>query len=173
MLGRWRMHTFWKRWLAIQRCWCWIGVPGRIPEGWRRILLRVALAVMREKRRLPTSSVINQTVRLSGSNRSNLQVQAALTAIADVIKESVWFIFVCFSIIVKFSQLSLVIFVGEELTVFGFVREECEKNFENHWSSVFNKNRFPHRHKWVTVYSESECCVFWKAVLFCVFLMYT
>jgi len=28
-----------------------------------------------------------------------------------------------------------VIFVGEELTEFGFIREECEKNFENHWSS--------------------------------------
>jgi len=30
--------------------------------------------------------------------------------------------------------LSFVIFVGEELTEFGFVREDCEKNFENHWS---------------------------------------
>jgi len=28
---------------------------------------------------------------------------------------------------VKFLQLSFVIFVGEELTVFGFVMEECEK----------------------------------------------
>jgi len=27
-----------------------------------------------------------------------------------------------------------VIFVGEELTVLGFVREECETNFENHCS---------------------------------------
>jgi len=27
----------------------------------------------------------------------------------------------------KFLQLSFVIFVGEELTVFGFVGEECEK----------------------------------------------
>jgi len=71
-------------------------------------------------------------MRLSGSNRSNLQVQGALTAITDVIKESVWFIFVYLSFIVKFSQLSLVVFVGEELTLFGFVREECEKNFENH-----------------------------------------
>jgi len=33
----------------------------------------------------------------------------------------------------KFLQLSFVVLVGEELTVFGFVREECEKNFENHW----------------------------------------
>jgi len=33
---------------------------------------------------------------------------------------------------VKFLQLSFVIFAGEELTEFGFVREECEKNFENH-----------------------------------------
>ena len=29
----------------------------------------------------------------------------------------------------KFLQLSFVIVVGEELTVFGFVREECEENF--------------------------------------------
>ena len=43
-----------------------------------------------------------------------------------------WFIFAYFFFIVKFVQLSFVIFVGEELTVFGFVREECEKNFENH-----------------------------------------
>jgi len=34
----------------------------------------------------------------------------------------------------KFLQLSFVIFVGVELTVFGFVGEECEKNFENHCS---------------------------------------
>jgi len=32
----------------------------------------------------------------------------------------------------NFLQLSFVIFVGEEFTVFGFVREECEKNYENH-----------------------------------------
>ena len=40
------------------------------------------------------------------------------------------------------------ILVGEELTVFGFVREECEKNFENHcasglfysWSLLRNNN---------------------------------
>jgi len=37
---------------------------------------------------------------------------------------------------VKFSQKSFVIVVEEESTVFGFVREECEKNFENHWSNV-------------------------------------
>jgi len=29
-----------------------------------------------------------------------------------------------------------VIVVGEKLTVFGFVGEECEKNFENHWSEA-------------------------------------
>jgi len=75
--------------------------------------------------------MIHRTMRLSGSNRSNLQVQAALTAITDVIKESVWFIFVYFFFIAKFLQLSFVIFVKEELTVFGFVRGECEKNFKN------------------------------------------
>ena len=29
----------------------------------------------------------------------------------------------------KFLQLSFMNFVGEELTVFGFLKEECEKNF--------------------------------------------
>jgi len=33
-------------------------------------------------------------------------------------------------------QLSFVIFAGEELTEFVFVREECEKNFENHWPTT-------------------------------------
>jgi len=32
----------------------------------------------------------------------------------------------------KLLQLSFMILVGEELTEFGFVREECENNFENH-----------------------------------------
>jgi len=79
--------------------------------------------------------MIRRTMHLSGSNRSNLQVQAASTAVTDVIKESVWFIIVyCFFTVgdVKFLQLSYVIFVEQELTVFGFVREECENNFENH-----------------------------------------
>jgi len=34
----------------------------------------------------------------------------------------------------KLLQLSFVIFVGEELTVFGFEGEDCEKIFENHCS---------------------------------------
>jgi len=33
---------------------------------------------------------------------------------------------------VDFSQLRFVFLVGDELTLFGFVREEYEKNFENH-----------------------------------------
>jgi len=94
------------------------------------ILLRLPLAVVREKLQLPTSSVINQTVRLSGNNRSNLRVQAALTAI------TVCHIFVYFCFIVKFLQLSLVIFVGEESTVFGFEGRKVKKSFENHWSNV-------------------------------------
>ena len=99
------------------------------------------------KLRLPTSSMIKQTMHLSGSNRSNCQVQAALNAVTDITKESVWFIIIyCFFTVgtVKFLQLSFVIFVGEELAEFGFVREELaefgfvreefEKNFENHWA---------------------------------------
>jgi len=36
VLGRWRMHTFWRRWLAGQRYRCWREVvPGRIPVGRR------------------------------------------------------------------------------------------------------------------------------------------
>jgi len=34
-------------------------------------------------------------------------------------------------------------FVWEELTEFGFVREECEKNFENHCSSPLHKHEGP------------------------------
>ena len=49
------------------------------------------LAVVRVKLRLPTSFMINWTMRLSGSKRK-LQVQAALTVVIDVIKEFVWFI---------------------------------------------------------------------------------
>jgi len=36
-------------------------------------------------------------------------------------------------------QLPFCNFVGEELTVFGCVKEEYEKNFENHWSSPSSK----------------------------------
>jgi len=53
----------------------------------------------------------------------------------DCCEESVWFITVyCFFTVgsVKFLQLLFVVFVGEELTVFRFAREECEKNFESH-----------------------------------------
>jgi len=60
------------------------------------------------KLRLPTSYIVKRTMLLSGSNRSNLQVQAALTAVTDIIKESVWFIIVyCFFIVgsMKFLQL--------------------------------------------------------------------
>jgi len=79
-------------------------------------------------------------MHLSGSNRSNCQVQAALNAVTDITKESVWFIIIyCFFTAgtVKFLQLSFVIFAGEELAELGFVREECEKNFENHWLRQF------------------------------------
>jgi len=41
---------------------------------------------------------------------------------------------------VTFLQLSFVIFVGEELTVFGYVVEECEKNFKNRWSRLAMSN---------------------------------
>jgi len=74
-------------------------------------------------------------MHLSGSSCNNLQVKASLNAVTDILKESVWFIIIyCFFTVgsVKFLQLSFVIFVGEELTEFGFVREECEKNLENH-----------------------------------------
>jgi len=60
--------------------------------------------------------------------------------VTDITKESVWFIIIyCFFTAgtVKFLQLSFVIFAGEELAEFGFVREECEKNFENHWLRQF------------------------------------
>jgi len=56
--------------------------------------------------------------------------------VADVVKESVWFIIIyCFFTVgsVKFLQfIFFVIIVGEEVTVFEFVRGN-KKNFENHW----------------------------------------
>jgi len=63
----------------------------------RRNLLRLPFAAVRVKLQLPTSSMIMWNMRLSGINRSNLQIQAVLTAVTDVTKESVWFIIVyCF-----------------------------------------------------------------------------
>jgi len=52
--------------------------------------------------------MIKQTMHLSGSSRSNWQVQAALNAVTDITKESVWFIIIyCFFTVgtVKFLQL--------------------------------------------------------------------
>ena len=69
-------------------------------------------------------------MHLSASNHGNVQVQAALTAVTDIIKESVWFMIVyCLFTVgsAKFLKLSFVIFVEVELTELGFVREECEK----------------------------------------------
>jgi len=59
--------------------------PCRTPILRRGNLLRLPLAVVGVKLRLSTSSMIKRTMR-PGSNRSNLQVQAALTAVSDVIK---------------------------------------------------------------------------------------
>ena len=107
-----------------------------IPMGRRSGgVVTFAVAGVTVKLRLPTSSMIKQTMHLSGSNRSNCQVQTVLNAVTDITKESVWFIIIyCFFTVgtVKFLQLSFVIFVEEEFAEFGFVREECEKNFENH-----------------------------------------
>jgi len=50
--------------------------------------------------------------------------------VTDIINESVWFVIICCFFTVgsaKFSQLPFVIFVGEELTEFGFVSEGCKK----------------------------------------------
>jgi len=46
--GRQHMHTFWRRWLAGQRCRCWReGAPGRIPVGRRYVCdLNVAMCVI-------------------------------------------------------------------------------------------------------------------------------
>jgi len=73
--------------------------------------------------------MIKWIMHLSGRN-NNLQVQAALNAVTNITKEAVWFIIVycCFTAgSAKLLQLSFVIFVGEELTEFGSVREEFEK----------------------------------------------
>jgi len=49
-------------------------------------LFHFPLAMERAKMQLPTSSMVKRNMHLSGSNHSNLQVQAALTAVSDVIK---------------------------------------------------------------------------------------
>ena len=61
----------------------------------------------------------------SDGNVYNTRRQAALTAVTDVIKDSVCFPngYYFFSVGCKiFAIFFLVAFVGEELTVFGFVR---------------------------------------------------
>jgi len=81
--------------------------------------LPLLLPIERVKLQLPPSSMITYTMRLSGRNCSNLQVEAALTAATDVIKEPVWFIIIhCLFTAgsVEFLALQLfVIFVEEEL----------------------------------------------------------
>jgi len=85
----------------------------------------------------------------------NLQMQAS-AAVTDVTQGSVWFIIVCcfFTVgSVEVLQLSFVIFVGEELTVFGFAKEECEKNFDNHWSKPNLRKLKQPRSKWGSSHS--------------------
>jgi len=92
----------------------------------RRNLLRLPFPVVRVKLRLPTISMIIRTLQLPGNNHSHLQVKAALTAVNDVIKGSVWFFVVyCFFTAgsAKFLQLSFAIFVREELIEFEFARK--------------------------------------------------
>jgi len=112
--------------------------PGQIPEGHRSwSVVTFAVAGVTVKLLFPTSSMIMLTMHLSGSNRNNLQVQAALSAVTDITKGSVWIIIAyCFFAVgsVKILQLTFVIFVGEELAEIGFVRQECQNNFENHCS---------------------------------------
>jgi len=78
-----------------------------IPMGRRSGgVVTFAVAGVTVKLRLPTSSMIKQTMHLSGSNRSNCQVQTVLNAVTDITKESVWFIIIyCFFTVgtVKFA----------------------------------------------------------------------
>jgi len=69
-----------------------------IPMGRRSGgVVTFAVAGVTVKLRLPTNSMIKQTMHLPGSNRSNCQKQAALNAVTDITKESVWFIIIyCF-----------------------------------------------------------------------------
>jgi len=86
VVGKSEMQSMKRMGTRTNPCWTWT------PFLRRRNLLSLPLAVVRAKVRLPTSSMIKRTVRLSGSNRTNLQVQVALTAVTDVIKETSWFI---------------------------------------------------------------------------------
>jgi len=71
-------------------------------------------------------------------NVYSTQGQAALTAVTDVIR--VCLVHRCLFLLSRwceiFAIIFFVIFVGEEFTVFGFVKEEYKKNFENHWPRV-------------------------------------
>ena len=60
--------------------------PCRTPILRHGNLFCLPLAVVSVKLRLPTSSMIKQTMRLSSSNHTNLLLQAALTVVNDVTK---------------------------------------------------------------------------------------
>jgi len=63
------------------------GYGVRLIRLWLRVFgNRLPLLVVRVKLRLPTSSMFELTMHLSGNNHSNLQVQATLTAMADIIR---------------------------------------------------------------------------------------
>jgi len=160
--------------LGGQRCECWReGEPGRIPEGRtpflrRCYLLRLPLALVRVKLRLPTSSMINQTMRPSGSSCSNLQVQATLSdwCYKNVCLACNRLLFLHSSRKWEFLQLSIVIFVGEELTVIGFVREECEKTLRTGLEYLL---AFGYIQTNVTTKSAIFCCVCTRKRLWQVF----
>jgi len=68
----------------------------------------------------------------------------------------------------EFLQLSIVIFVGEELTVIGFVREECEKTLRTGLEYLL---AFGYIQTNVTTKSAIFCCVCTRKRLWQVFLV--
>ena len=78
LLGRQHMHTFWRRCLAVRK----VDVeeecqdrPWGTPFLRRRNLFHLPFPAVRVKLRLPTISMIMQTMCLSGGSRSSLQVR--------------------------------------------------------------------------------------------------
>ena len=77
LLDHQHMHTFWRRWLAGQRCRCWEGMPGQIPvgrhswhfESWCMIYSYFDFGLKNSSFRLPYQRHCSREM-FKGSNRS-------------------------------------------------------------------------------------------------------
>ena len=138
-------------------------VPGR-NWGWKAVdeNLKFLLFLYSKNNKLHNEIGLDRNV-------CSAQGQAALNAVTDVTKESVWFIIVyCFFTVssVKYLQLSFfVIVVGEEFALFGFVRGEYEKCFENQCTSLQRKRKLEKR-SWHNSahWKQLSCKRYWQKI---------